>query len=206
MVDQSNPLLVSRCQSFTRTASVIVMAVGGLVLIGWTLDIPLFKSILPGWGTMKPNAAFAFLLSGLSLWLLREKAAVGWPRRLGVLFAGTVALIGGLTLTEHLIGWDLGIDQLLFTGSPSGIGTFPSVRIATNAALNFLLIGIALLIPDVETRRGARPAQYLALTAAVVSLLALAGHLYGVARLQDFAFAVPMVQSAALTFLVLCMG
>jgi len=70
VVDQSNPLLVSRFQSFSQAASVIVMAIGGFVLIGWTLDIPLLKSILPGWSTLKPNAAFAFILSGLSLWLL----------------------------------------------------------------------------------------------------------------------------------------
>ncbi len=205
MTSPGSPRLISSLKRFSKVASVIVIFVGGLVLIGWALDVSWLKSILPGWATMKPNAAFAFILSGLSLWLLREETG-GWPRRLAALFAGTMALIGGLTLTEHFTGWDLGIDQLMVKEPPSTIGTFPSVRIGINAALNFLLIGIALLILDVETHRGSRPAQHLTLIAALVSLLALTGHLYGVTRLQGLAFAIPMVQSTALTFIVLCMG
>ena len=72
--------------------------------------------------------------------------------------------------------------------------------------LSMTCVGPTPLILDLETGRGARPAQHLTLTAAFVSLLSLAGHLYGVTRLQDFAFAVPMMLSAALMFIVLCMG
>jgi hypothetical protein len=35
-----------------------------LVLLGWTFDIQVSKSVMPSFATMKPNAAFGFLLPG----------------------------------------------------------------------------------------------------------------------------------------------
>ncbi len=55
--------LVSSLRFFSVASSVVPILVGFVVLVGWTLDIPLLKSILPGWGAVKPNAAFAFILS-----------------------------------------------------------------------------------------------------------------------------------------------
>ena len=48
-------------------AGAVAMLVGGLVFIGWALDIAALKSVLPGWVSMKPNAAFAFTLSGIAV-------------------------------------------------------------------------------------------------------------------------------------------
>lgn len=87
-----------------------------------------------------------------------------------------VALVGLLTLGEYLSGRDFGIDQLLVREAPGAIGTSSPVRMAPYIALNFLLLGIALLLLDAETRFGHRPIQFLALTAAVISWLALVGY------------------------------
>ena len=48
------------------TAAVLV---GGVVLIGWALDVAALKSVLPGWVSMKPNAAVAFILAGIAVLL-----------------------------------------------------------------------------------------------------------------------------------------
>ena len=53
----------------------------------------------------------------LSLWLLRkvDDRPVPGARKLGgQLLAALTAAVGLLSLTEHVVGWDLGIDQLLF--------------------------------------------------------------------------------------------
>jgi hypothetical protein len=56
------------------------MFVGSLVLVGWTLDIATLKSVAPGFVTMKANTALAFLLAGVSLWLLQpETSSVSTP-------------------------------------------------------------------------------------------------------------------------------
>ncbi len=206
MIPQSDVGLNASLKSFSVAASALVIVIGHLVLVGWMLDIEVLKSFLPGLTRMNPTTALLFILSGVSLWLLRrgEEDRSGWRIGRGVAFI--ITLMGLLKLAAYLFGWDFGIDQLLFRERLGAVGQHPPNRIAPNTAMNFFLIGIALLILDVETRRGARPAQHLTLTAALVSLLALTGHLYGVARFQDLAFAIPMAQSTALMFIVLCMG
>jgi PAS domain S-box-containing protein len=93
--------------------------------------------------------------------------------------ASLVALIGMLSLLEHLAGWDLGIDQLFFVDQ-NPWEAFGSVRpglMAPITALDFVLIGFALLSLDwTITYRSQRvgPAQFLAFTAntgAIVGLL-----------------------------------
>ncbi len=206
MTTQAAPHLVASLKSFSHAASVTVILIGGLALIGWALDIPLLKSILPGLVTMKANTALAFILAGLSLWLLRDEAAGPRARRITHLLAGIVVLIGLLTLTEYVFSWNMGIDQLFFRESREAVGTSSPGRMAPNTALNFLLVGIALLILDVETRRNHRPAQFLILTATLISLLALIGYLYGVTALYGITSYTKMALHTAVAFTLLCLG
>ena len=201
-----SPRLASRLHSLSKAASVPVSAVGCSVVVGWKFDIGLLKSGLPGLVTMKANAACAFLLAGVSLWLLRSDGPAPWKRWTAQVCAFTVALVGLLTLGEYLFGWDLGIDQLLFQELPGAFGTSSPGRMPPTAALNFLVIGLALLLLDVETRRGHRPAQLLALPAALTALLAVVGYAYGVTALYGIAPYTQMTLHGALTFLVLCGG
>lgn len=206
MVDQSSPLLISRFQSVSRAASGLTLLIGGLVLVGWATDVGALKTVLPGLVSMKANTALAFVLAGLSLWLLRDEATALQTRRIAHLLAGTVALIGLLTLTEYALGRNLGIDQLLFQEAGAAVGTSSPGRMAPNTALNFLLVGIALGILDLETRRGYRPAQFFVLAAIVISLLALIGYLYGEAALFGIASYTQMALHTAVAFLLLSFG
>lgn len=60
---------LAACQSFSKGASVFTILMGGLVLVGWKLDVAFLKSVLPGLATMKANTAMGFLLAGAALWL-----------------------------------------------------------------------------------------------------------------------------------------
>ncbi|MBD0363632.1 MAG: hypothetical protein ICV55_12815, partial [Coleofasciculus sp. C3-bin4] len=66
--------LISTLKSVPKAASTIIIFVGGMVLVGWMVDIAIFKTVLPGLVTMKANTALAFLLSGVSLWLLHNES------------------------------------------------------------------------------------------------------------------------------------
>jgi hypothetical protein len=70
---------------FALCMSVVLITVGTLVLVGWSFDIALLKSVLPGLATMKPNTAICFILRGsLSGGLLDPKTWMqngkGWHR------------------------------------------------------------------------------------------------------------------------------
>lgn len=51
---------------FARVIALACVAVGSTALLGWWLSIPLLHSLLPRLGTMKPNTALCFVLSGVS--------------------------------------------------------------------------------------------------------------------------------------------
>ena len=188
----------------SRAIGATSITVGGLVLLGWALDIPFLKSVLPGAVSMKANAAAAFLLAGVVLL---------WPdppdrrkRRVVRACGVTVALVGFLTLVEYAFGRDLGIDQLLFREPPGSVGTYSPGRMAPGTSLNFLLLGIALLVLPVETRRGHRPSEWLILPVAGFAGLALIGYAYGVASLYGVASYTQMALHTALLFVALSLA
>src|SRR3972149_3154165 len=113
----------------SKVASVIVVLVGGLALIGWAFNIGILKSVRPGRVSMNPTTAIAFILAGASLWLLLIEQADQRIRRIGQVLAFIVALIGFLKLGEYLLGWDLHMDHVLFRGKLAD-GSFGLTRIA----------------------------------------------------------------------------
>lgn len=207
MTAQANPRLLSASASLSRAASVLVGVVGGAVLIGWMLDIAPLKSVLPGLVTMKPNTALALLLSGVSLWLSRG-GELGRTRqaqrRIAHACAIVVVVIGLLTLVEYLSGLDLGIDQRLFAESSSAVGTFAPGRMAPTTALDFLMIGLALVL--LEAPRASRAVAFLALTAGAIGLLNLVGYVYGVQALYGLASYTQMALHTSVVFVVLGVG
>jgi PAS domain S-box-containing protein len=196
--------LLGQFKAFSKASSLAVVLVGGLVLVGWVLDILALKSVLPGLVTMKPNTALAFVLSGLSLWSLPRASTSRWAHRLTETCALAVVLIGGLTLSEYLFGWDLHIDQLLFQEPLGAIATSSPGRMATATALNFFLTGTALFI--LTRLRRQRLAEVFVLIVTALSLVGLIGYAYSVSSLYLFAPYGSMALHTATTFFVLGIG
>jgi PAS domain S-box-containing protein len=195
------PSGLSAVSAATATVSV---AVGVLVLLGWLLDVAALRTFLPGvTNPMVASTATCFVLSGVALWLLGPAGTRGARRWVGKASALATATIGLLRLSEYAYGWDLGIDQTLFTQNP---GDFPG-QMAVPTALSFVFVGSALLVLDLDVRRRYRPAQILTLLGALLPILGLIGRLYGVPTLSSFVGGtVVMALHTALTFLALCTG
>ncbi len=201
-----NSRLIYTIRVVPKAASAIVILVSCLVLAGWILDIPTLKSVLPSWVTMKANTALAFIVSGVSLWLLGKKGAAQRRRRIGQVLALSVAIVGLLTLSQYLFNWNLGIDQLVFRELPGAVGTSHLGRMAPTTALSFILLGFALLLLGQRTRQGYCPFQFLTLTAALVCLQPLLGYVYGVEGFYGIASYTRMALHTVLMFIVLCVG
>src|SRR3989338_3399917 len=138
----------SRFKTASRLIGLVVVGMGCSVLVGWMFDLSIFLSIHPAWVAMKVNTAVAFVCAGVSLWLLhpkssqdRDSQSQSFQHRLARFFAGMVALIGLLTFSQYLFGWDLGIDQILAHDKPGSVGTFYLGSMAHNTAISFFLIG-----------------------------------------------------------------
>src|SRR6266478_2261671 len=139
-----------------RLAGTLTFLVGTLALVGWALDVPTFKRVLPQSPEMAPLTALAFCLSGLALWCLaiaRAGCAGGGTARppsvwlwVGRGLAVLVAFIGLLRLGYYLAGSNLGLDQFWFREATGPAGAaFPS-RTSPATALDFLFLGGALLL------------------------------------------------------------
>ncbi len=174
----SDPVLVARLQRFSRAAAATAAAVGVGVLLGWALDIEVVKSVVPGQAAMKPNTALALVLIGLSLGVAATpKAGARWVKA-GVLAAGSAGAIGLATLLQYLLGWNLGIDGLLFTDAAGE--AFPG-RMAPTTAGSLLMMGTALMLSASGRNR---VAAFLGSLVSLSAMTALLGYLYHVPALH----------------------
>ncbi len=201
-ISASSPRLIVLFRSISKTAGIIVIFIGSLVLAGWLFDVAFLKSVLPTLVTMKPNTALAFVLSGVSLWLLHGSDVNQRSLHITQILASIAGLIGLLTLSEYLFARDIGIDQLLFKDMASG--SSPAGRMAFVTAVNFLAIGLALLM--LKTRWGFGAAQFLTLLAAFISMLALITYIYEVKSLYAVSPYSTVALHTAITFIILSLG
>ncbi|MDP1811308.1 MAG: CHASE3 domain-containing protein [Sediminibacterium sp.] len=189
-----------RKKHITAVAGVFAILVGCLVLTGWFWDIAFLKSMLPGIITMKFNTAVCFLLLGISLLFLQNDKA----RPLVVICSFAVAMMGLLTLSEYIFGWNLGIDELIWKEGPGTVDTVYPGRMSEPAAFHFLVIGIALLvIPDRKTHLFIYSALVFIF---LISVLAFLSYIFGVSRLNSLPSLTKLALHTATTFMVLCMG
>ncbi|MDY0021741.1 GGDEF domain-containing protein, partial [Arenimonas caeni] len=140
--------------------------------LGWFLDLPLLRSVLPGHVSMKPNTAIGMLLAATAL------ASCARPGRLPPWVSGwaslAVGLLGAATLSQHLFDIELGIDDLLLPdGLESAVGRQPA-RMSELTAIAFLLVGSIGLMAC--RRIGAWFAQVLALALLATGLFALSAY------------------------------
>src|SRR5262249_39590135 len=123
------------------------------------------------------------------------------------ILALVAACIGLLTLSEYVFGWDLGIDQLLFTDSAPEQRYAPG-RMAPMTALSFLLFGAAAPLSD--DSRGWRGADKVAAFVALAGLIATVGYAYDAQALYGMApsgiMAIHMALHTAALLLVLGVG
>ena len=176
MTSDVNNHIVDRFKRSSQTISVIVFCLGLIVLVGWIFDVPVLIMLLPKWPTMKVNSAIGFMLVGLALFLVHLEHRSRYAAPLSKVCAAPVALIGLLTLVEFFFNVDLRIDQWLI---PESRANFPNTlgRMAPVSALNFFLLGMALVA--LQSNRS-RLGQGLAMIVISTGLIGFLGFFYGV--------------------------
>jgi two-component system, cell cycle sensor histidine kinase and response regulator CckA len=186
-----------------KALGALVAVVGLVVLAGWFLEVPALVSLGPGWVSMKANAALGLLLSGIALIAAAETRPWARPARLAL--GGAVLALGAATLSEHAFGWDLGIDQLLVRdtlATPPG----PPGRVPLIAALNFTLVGAALLALDAGHGWRIRPSEVLSLAMGLLAFVALEGYAFGTDSLYSVPAFSTLALHTALSFIALAVG
>lgn len=184
-----DPQLIARYQWLSLLFSVAVTLIGLIGLLGWSLDIHLFKSVFPNLLPMRANAAVCFTLIGISLILQQHKEIKLTPKNaIAKMFGWIVTLMGSLTLIENMTGLDFQIDQLLFKDTTIVASIYGPGRIAPLTSLAFFFLGLSLILLDLSR---VWIYQTLALTVGIVSIFAMVGlayHLNIHSKIVSFAY------------------
>lgn len=175
-----NRHLPARAWSVSASGAVLLLAI--TVVIGWWTGIRVLQLGATGVESVRPAAAFLFIVLALGVLL---------PRAARV--AGVLALLMGLiTLGHHAVAPDIVPDTAI---DPSFGGSGVVLRMALRTAISAVLAAAALLV------RNRRVAQLLALSVGYLALLHLTAELYGASFLPRSAVA-PMPAGTSLLFLV----
>lgn len=198
-------MLNARFEAWSTAAAIFVTAVGTAVLVGWTLGLDVLTRITPTLPAMNPTTALSFVVCGFALALLRESNLTPKRRLAAQLLGMAVFVVGTAKLAGVMAGVDLGIDRILFRTEILAESPVPNAM-APNAALNFLLFGLALVYFGGQSKLTHRLSQLCATIGTVGSLIPVVGYMYGATMLQRFASLTPMALHTAVSFVALGTG
>jgi PAS domain S-box-containing protein len=156
--------------------------------------------------SMFANTAIAGMSSSLAIVLLLCLSPRSERRLRGPITALTsvTALLGGLTLLEHLTGWNLGIDSLVIRSAWGNRASVAPGRMGPPASLTYFLLGLSLLMAN--TRRGGlwrHISVFVAFLAALPPLITSVAYLYEVDPLYSIPYFTGIARQTAGILLVL---
>lgn len=164
-------------QYISAIAASYALLGGFLSLMGWFADI---RQLTDWWNTgisIKANTAIVIMVMGAALLaLLYPSNTTRWISRGLGLFA---VLVGALTLTEHIIGVDFGIDTLIFDEPAGQVATAAPGRMGPPAAFSFVLLGIAIFLRASFPARKQNLSVSFAIVVVGIGTLSLVGYGYG---------------------------
>ncbi|MGF1493425.1 MAG: PAS domain S-box protein [Microcoleaceae cyanobacterium] len=178
-------------KAYLKYSSAAVVGIACLVFVGWSFQIERLKSIIPGHPSMVPDTALGLVLIVSAFWLWHRAQTTDtprWARTLSLGFAVLVTSIGALNIWQHLF-------------SPEAEGMLYAVRMSSLTAVDFLMLGLALIFLRL---RCFSLAQLLSFASFLSALLALIGHLFEVDALYRGANG--MALHTSISFLLLSIG
>jgi PAS domain S-box-containing protein len=191
-------------RKFITIASILIVVLGLSVILGWLFDIALLKSVFPDYTAMRFNTSLGLILAGISLYLLNtDKDNI--RRLFSNALAFLVLAIGGLTFSQELFNYNLGIDQLFIDGTDSTTAessAYPG-RMATMAAACFFLIGISFIGVTKKNKNYQVVSQVLLNIVSILSFTAILGYLLNVPQFYKLAFLTSMAVHTAFGFFIL---
>ena len=199
-----SPQQLQRWRAVSIGLSLLAFCIGAAAFLGWVIQNDILKRIHPSLVTMKANTAVCLMLTAAAVILIQDPSRSTAKRRLIQLFAVIVALVGLITLSQHLLGWNSGLDQLLFYESRAEAGrSFPG-RMGVAASLNFSLFGPTLLLLDARSPRWFRVSNIAVLLVIAITLLVFLYYFYGIDPNTPIELYFTIALHTVIAFLCLC--
>ena len=183
------------------SAAVVGVVGGSLSLAGWITGFPGLTDFSYNGISIKFNTSLALTAVGLAMLLLvlSRKAAP-----LASVLAGMAAVIGALTLFEHITGVDLGIDNVIFPEPAGTPGTASPGRMGLPASLALTTLGTALLLVSSANKR--HLSSVLATVTFCIAAFSLSGYFFAADQLYAFPLYTGIALRTAVMIAVLSIG
>lgn len=182
-----------------RILSLLVFFLAFSVIIGWFLDIPVLKSIMPNYISMKLNTAICFIVMSTSLFL----ETFIKKRKITIFLNISVALLCVFTYSQEVFDYDLGIDQLIIVDEDavSDKSPFPG-RMSPITAILFTILAVGLTLQR-YSRKFLLIIQYAFNFVTIMSIIALIGYLYNAPEFYTLSFLTSMAVHTSFGFFLL---
>ncbi len=167
----------------------VAAVIGAIHLVFWLSGL-LTSSGLHHY-VMKTNASLCLLLCGLAVAVVAEDPR--GAKHMAAVLAAPATAIAALTLIEHLLDVDFGIDQLVAYEQPGALGVLHPNRMGPPGAVAFTLCGIGIFLLLQRKRGATQVAQSLGVVLCLLGLMGFLGYLYQVEGL----YAAPRVTGIA---------
>jgi diguanylate cyclase (GGDEF)-like protein/PAS domain S-box-containing protein len=168
----SNPDVIA------RVAIAFAIVIGVLSLVGWMVGVPELRALGPsGRAAMNPMTAACLVALGSGLWLVAHDE-VFRGRQIARALGFLVLVVGAARLYGMMTADGFGADTLLFGDAMKHTADGRDNRMSFNSAINFFLLGGALLLQLRRSRFASGLAQLLAVLVLFSAQAALIAHAY----------------------------
>lgn len=161
-----------------KILSLTVSAVGLAVMAGWIWDFTVLKSISPSWTSMKFDTAFAFLLSGITLYLIVmahegkvDSAQVGLS-----ISTMMLTLLMGILLFSFVFKVHTGAEDIFVKEAPGGVKTTVPGQPSLPTIINFFIVASAGFLTMLNPGKPRPSLKYTGLAIAAIGVIALFGY------------------------------
>ena len=161
-----------------RIAVTFAIGIGVLSLVGWLADVPELRALGPAdRAAMNPMTAACLVALGSGMWLVAHEE-VRHGRELARALAFLVLVVGAARLYAMTTGGEFAADQLLFGEAMTRTEDGRDNKMSFNSAVNFILLGGALLLQLRRSRFASGLAQILSVLVLFSAQSAIIAHAY----------------------------
>lgn len=185
-----------------RSAAIVSIIVGFLVIIGWIFNIQLFKTVIANYPAMKFNTAICFVLAGLSLLFITKESSSA--NIIYKILALLIFLFGLISFSENIFEFNSGLDNLFFSNAEISIPG--EARMASATSGSFMILGFSFFFLKATPERIRIFAQSGLHTVSAIATAIVIGYLFNVPAFYKLFFLQSVALHTGIIFLVLTIG
>lgn len=155
--------------------SCVILLIGVLVLIGWSFDISILKSISFEFTSMKFNTAVCFVLCGIVLYSISRNDHI---TLIGKILSVLLIAIALTAIGEYIFDTSIGIDEMFIKDDQPVKGSMRPGRMSPISAFNFIFIGLSFLFLDKKIASKYYPSHILINCVLFITLFTFYGFVF----------------------------